>query len=103
MKLLLSAAPARSSARRFFVIFLTFTLLVAGLLPSRQAGAQVPSASSKLSPALQQALNSSADLVWSISATQSVRVLIQTNGPVSPGLLQAVTLRGGKVVRQFTS
>src|SRR5689334_20060066 len=57
----------------------------------------------KLSLALQQALVNNDLQVWSNPSRQTVRTVIQTNGPVSLALRSAILLAGGTVVRQFTS
>ncbi|HWL74563.1 MAG TPA: S8 family serine peptidase, partial [Burkholderiaceae bacterium] len=88
--------------RRLLPIVLTLALLVA-VLPHNQAQAQQPGTVNKLSPALQQALNNNINSVWSNPDRQTVRVLIQTTGAVQIGLITAITLQGGSVVRQFTS
>src|SRR5215831_1352599 len=78
-------------------------MLLAVALPRAQLQAQQPSAFSKLSVALQQELTGSDLLVWSNPSRGTVRVLIQTFGPVSADLLLAITLNGGLVVRKFSS
>src|SRR5437660_4656992 len=77
--------------------------LVSSLMPTVRTRADQSLAMSKLSPALQQGLDSSYSCVWSDSSKGTVRTVIQTFGPVSPLLLSAVTSSGGAVVRQFTS
>ena len=71
--------------------------------PVPRLGAQPLSLTGKLSPALQQALIAPKELIWSNQAAQTLRVLIQTNGPVPAALITAITVQGGSVVRQFTS
>jgi subtilisin family serine protease len=83
-------------------ILLILALFVAAL-PRGEAQAQQPSAVNKLSSALQQALGSNINSVWSNPDRQTVRVLIQTAGPVQTSLITAITLQGGTVVRQFSS
>ncbi|HEX8087520.1 MAG TPA: hypothetical protein VF762_01625, partial [Blastocatellia bacterium] len=95
-------SPLRLGARRLLTLWLMFILLGAAL-PIDGARAQATSPITKLSPALQRALNSNDMLVWSDPSRRTVRALIQTVGPVSPGLITAVRSSGGSVVRQFTS
>ncbi|HET9529446.1 MAG TPA: hypothetical protein VFQ92_03790, partial [Blastocatellia bacterium] len=57
----------------------------------------------KLSPALRLVLNTGETLVWSDPSRQTVRVMVQSAGPVSSALLSAVRSAGGTVVRQFSS
>src|SRR6266850_4097270 len=84
-------------------VLLTLTLLCA-LLPSARIRADESASTSKLSRALQTALDDDYySCVWSDPSRGTVRVLIQTVGPVSPQLLTAVTAARGSVVRQFTS
>src|SRR5205085_5535275 len=76
------------------------------MLPLPRSHAQSPltlGPLNKLSVALQQALTSNDAQVWSSPSQQTVRTLIQTNGPVSAALRSAITAAGGSVVRQFTS
>ena len=78
-------------------------LVMSVVTPISKPQAQLQSLLGKLSPALQQALVSNKDLVWSNQTAKTVRVLVQTNGPVSVGLITTIALLGGSVVRQFTS
>ena len=94
--------PAHRNGCRLITVLLSLTLLCA-LLPPGGAKAQQPSSISKLSVALQQALNSNESMVWLDPTRQTVRTLIQTNGPVSSTLTNAIKLAGGSVVRQFGS
>src|SRR6266478_547677 len=87
--------------RGLLTLVLTFTLVFA-LLPPGRTQAQA-SAITKLSVALQQALNSNVSTVWLDPSRQRVRTLIQTNGPVASALITAIGVAGGTVVRQFTS
>ena len=57
----------------------------------------------KLSTALRQALTEDVSLAWENPSTGNVRVILQTNGPVSPSLILALVLQGGTVVRQFST
>src|SRR2546427_13061351 len=89
--------PIRPTHRshRLLPVVLTLTLLCA-LLPSARIQADESASTSKLSRALQQALDDDYySCVWSDPSRDTVRVLIQTVGPVSPQLLTAVT-RGGR-------
>ncbi|HWX41335.1 MAG TPA: S8 family serine peptidase, partial [Blastocatellia bacterium] len=88
--------------RRVFAIIVAVALLSA-VVPRNGVRAQQPAGFAKLSVALQQELTASDLLVWSNPSKGTVQVLIQTVGPVSAGLLAAVTVYGGSVVRQFTS
>src|SRR5262245_57120949 len=91
-------------AARSLSLTVALALLLNGALPVL---ALPPSPSTqpvaKLSGALRAALSSNEFSVWSDPATLRLRVLIQSEGPVSAGLLTAVTLSGGFVVRQFAS
>ncbi|HKY06066.1 MAG TPA: hypothetical protein VJQ56_14320, partial [Blastocatellia bacterium] len=91
-----------SAIRRAIALVLAAAFLTMSV-PTSRADAQVASALNKLSPALQQALTSNLNLVWLNPTRRTVRALVQTNGPVTPGLLTAITLQGGSVVRQFSS
>ena len=91
---------------RCFVLFtrLLLTLIVLSLtIPAWTLQAQQQSSLYKLSPALQQAMVSTNELIWSNQNARTVRLLIQTYGPVSATLIAAIALQGGSVVRQFTS
>src|SRR5262249_20879201 len=90
--------------RQILPSVLTFSLLCA-VFPTTQTQADESSpATRKLSPALKGALgNSPSQSVWLDVSQKTVRTLIQTNGPSSSGLIAAITLAGGSVVRQFTS
>src|SRR5713226_1926367 len=92
----------RDIRRRLLTLLWSLSLLCA-LLPPAHTKAQQSSATVKLSAALQQALNSNESMVWLNPTRQTVRILIQTNGPVSSALTAAITIAGGSVVRQFTS
>src|SRR5882724_9718839 len=86
---------------------LTSTLVFA-LLPHGRTRADGGSGSgagmSNLPVALQQALdNYPSSCVWLNTSRQTVRTLIQSNGPVASALPTAITAAGGSVVRQFTS
>jgi serine protease AprX len=94
---------ATPNCRRKTILSITIVLLLTSAFPRRRAQAQSPSAISKLSTAVQQILNSGTTLVWANPATQTIRVLIQTFGPVDSGLLTAIGQNGGSVVRQFAS
>src|SRR6266568_7768332 len=95
------------SFRRLLTLVLTLTLVFA-LLPHGRTQADGGSGSgagmSKLSVALQQALdNYPSSCVWLNTSRQTVRTLIQSNGPVASALTTAITAAGGSVVRRFTS
>src|SRR5262245_44097270 len=93
----LGYACARN-ARQFFALSLTLILLSASLpTPHAQTHVKVNLLTpvSKLSSALQQSLTSTDNLIWASSSRQSVRTLIQTNGPVSLALRLAILLAGG--------
>ncbi|HEY9231687.1 MAG TPA: S8 family peptidase, partial [Blastocatellia bacterium] len=90
-------------ARSVIALGMTLALLSVTLLPRSHAQTSQPNPINKLSTALQQALTSNDALIWSSPSRQTVRALIQTNGPVSAALSLAITVAGGTVVRQFTS
>src|SRR5258706_4795291 len=97
----------RRGLRQPLTVLLTLTLVFA-LLPHGRTQADGGSGSgagvSKLSVALQQALVSyPSSCVWLDASRQTVRALIQSNGPPSSALTTAITAAGGSVVRQFTS
>ena len=97
----------RSRLRRLVALCLLSSVFCA-LFQLGSLHAQTPPAGtvppiSKLAPALAAVLGTSDTLVWSDPSKQTVRVLIQTYGPVSASLLTAVSQNGGKVVHQFTS
>ncbi|HEX8185537.1 MAG TPA: hypothetical protein VF747_12315, partial [Blastocatellia bacterium] len=94
----------RFSARRLLALCLMLVLLGVALPIARtRVQAASPDPVTKLSPALQRALNSNELLVWSDPSRQTVRALVQTSGPVSNSLITAVRSVGGSVVRQFSS
>ncbi len=94
--------PARGeSVFTGFAIFLMLAL-VGSLLPPYQAQAQT-SAISKLSEVLQSEVGRTSESIWSDSATQRLRVLIQTRGAVTAALVNALSLVDGFIVRQFAS
>jgi hypothetical protein len=93
----------QSPCFRQLVRILILLIVVAPLIRAPRLEARSESFIDKLSPALQQALVGATDLVWSNQSARTLRVLIQTNGPVSPALTAAIALRGGAVVRLFTS
>src|SRR6185503_6191960 len=88
--------------RRLLTLLLPVTLLCA-LLPPLHTGAQQTAAAAKLSVALQQVLGSNESQVWHDPSRQTVRTLIQSNGPVTSALTTAISQAGGSVVRQFAS
>src|SRR6266404_6828680 len=88
---------------RLLAVTLALTLLCAAMPIARTRADNPPSPISKLSLALQQALNSNVSQVWQDPARQTVRALIQSNGPVTSSLTRAITSAGGLVVRQFSS
>src|SRR5713226_1766026 len=90
------------AGRRLLTVILALTLWCA-LMPKIRTQADQSSSIGKLSPALQQALSSNQSLVWLDPTKQTVRTLIQTYGPVSSSLTNAINAAGGTVVRQFTS
>src|SRR5262245_37433301 len=94
-----------SPAKRGLSLLAAAALVVASIpiAPPARAAIALESTESKISPALSQALSSNLESVWSDSTRQSVRVIIQSRGPVSPLLLGAILLQGGTVVRQFSS
>src|SRR5690242_15850795 len=92
----------KGRGRKLLTIALTL-VLVFGLLPLTRTQAVVAAPISKLSAALQQALNSTVSTVWSDPSRQRLRVLIQSNGPFSSSLNTAIIASGGTIVRQFTS
>src|SRR6185295_5042801 len=57
----------------------------------------------KLSTALRQALTEDVSLAWENPSSGTVRVILQTNGAVSPSLIVALLLQGAIVVRQFST
>jgi serine protease AprX len=83
-------------------VTLVLMLLLMVARPPRRVEAQVI-AIGKLSIAVKQILASPIELVWANPATQTVRVLIQTIGPVPPDVLAAINQHGGSVVHQFSS
>src|ERR1044071_4591569 len=94
----------RISARRLIAFWLMPILLGAALpIAGLRAQATSPDPVTKLSPAMQQILNSNELLVWADPSRRTVRTLIQTVGTVSSSLITAVRSVGGSVVRQFTS
>src|SRR5215510_7964573 len=86
---------------RFSALLLSLVLCGSSLL-TPSAFSQSPGLS-KISPALQQALTSTQDLVWLNQSRGTARVLIQTNGSVSLSLLTSIVLNGGLVVKSFSS
>jgi serine protease AprX len=88
--------------RRLLAATLTLALVCAAI-PIGRTHADNPAPISKLSLALQQALNSNVSQVWQDTSRQTVRALVQSNGPVTSSLTRAITSAGGSVVRQFTS
>ncbi|MFL6214530.1 MAG: S8 family serine peptidase [Blastocatellia bacterium] len=87
------------------LVALLMMLAVLGVtLPRSQARSLLTASPlDKLSLALQQALGNNDAAVWANPSRQTVRALIQSNGPVTSSLRQAITQAGGNVVRQFTS
>ena len=102
MTKLLSFTKSIQPARRMLTVILALVQLCA-FMPVAPARAQVASATSKLSGALQQSLTTNESQVWQDVSKQTVRMLIQTNGAVTSSLLKAIANSGGSVVRQFTS
>src|SRR5687768_12805005 len=92
----------KHGSSRLLTVLISLALLCA-LLPQARINAQQPSTTAKLSAALQQVLNSNESLVWHDPSRQTVRTLIQANGPVSSALTTAINQAGGSVVRKFTS
>jgi len=88
---------------RLLAITLALALLCASIPIARTRADNPPTPISKLSLALQQALNSNVSLVWQDPSRQTVRALVQSNGPVTSSLKSAITSAGGLVVRQFSS
>jgi serine protease AprX len=92
------------SAQRTLALCLALVLIGTALPIARpRAQAAPPDPITKLSPSLQQVLDSDDLLVWSDPSRRTVRTLIQTIDPVSSGLLASVRSAGGSVVRQFSS
>src|SRR5262245_57242394 len=92
----------KGRGRKFLTVALTI-VLVFGLLPLTRTQAMVAAPISKLSGALQQALNANVSTLWSDPSRQRLRVLIQSNGPFTASLNTAITQSGGVIVRQFDS
>src|SRR5262245_53510288 len=87
--------------RKVSAISIVLALLIS-LVPTSQPQAQT-GLLNKLSAAVQQELGTVTNLLWSDSANQRMRVIVQTNGPVSTLLMAVVGLLGGNVVRRFSS
>jgi subtilisin family serine protease len=91
-----------NTSRRLLTSLLSLILL-SGLLPLGGTRADLAAATAKLSGALREALTSNVSSVWLDPSRQTVRALIQTNGPVSSALTNAIGQAGGSVVRRFSS
>src|SRR6185436_9952165 len=94
--------PNQNRPRRLFAAALMIALMFA-LIPPRRTQAVQAEPISKLSVALQLALNSNVSSVWLDPSRQRVRTLIQTYGAVPSSLSTAIAQAGGSVVRQFSS
>src|SRR6185369_11909654 len=92
----------KGRGRKLLTLALTL-VLVFGLLPLTRSQAVVAAPISKLSRALQQALNTNVSTVWSDPSRQRLRVLIQSNGAFTSSLNTAIIAAGGIIVRQFAS
>jgi hypothetical protein len=79
-------------AAKSLSLFVAFAVLLNGSLPVLAGPPAPPSTqqAAKLSGALRSVLTSDEFSVWSDPTTQRLRVLIQSEGPVSAGLLTAV-------------
>src|SRR5690242_160994 len=90
-------------ARALIALLIIVAVTCVTLPPSQARSLSITDPLDKLSLALQQALGSNDAQVWANPSRQTVRTLVQSNGPVTSALRSAITQAGGTIVRQFTS
>ena len=101
--LALRALSSVRRARPFIALCVALAVLSVTMPRSHAQSPSTGGPLGKLSFALQQSLNNNDAQVWANPSRQTVRALIQTNGPVTTALRLSVIAAGGTVVRQFSS
>lgn len=101
--LALRALYSVRKARPFVALFVALAVLSVTMPRSHAQSPSTGGPLAKLSFALQQSLNNNDAQVWANPSRQTVRALIQTNGPVTTALRLSIIAAGGTVVRQFSS